>query len=248
MNIYKFFFITWDKICVFLRKFIFLFVSPKDCILCSAKTQDADLCEHCKETLKEIIPIQQRCQKCGRVLISEINLCMDCRQPDKIILQNIQSVFPLYEYQLSKKELLYRWKIKEARSLSKIFADNIAYVLNNYYKDIPIVPIPPRPDKIKRKGWDQIQELTKYLKYYHNIKVYDILQRNDNQQQKKLNRQERLEHIKSAYKIKDNIKNLPKEVILLDDIITTGSTLESCAKILKNNGIQDVKAVTLFIV
>lgn len=111
-----------------------------------------------------------------------------------------------------------------------------------------IVPVPPRKGKIRKNGWDQIEELCSFLEKRYGLKVFRLLERNTSGQQKKLSRQQRLESIKTAYSLKPGIFKLPQSVCLIDDVCTTGSTLESCAEILKKAGVQKVNAVTLFTV
>lgn len=245
MNIKKYLFIFNDNVKSLMRKFITIFISPYKCIGCEKITYDIPLCNDCLDELENIVAIENRCNKCGRELISEKNICMECRT-DENILKNIDFVFPLYQYKLWKKELLFQWKIKENRSLSKYFAKKISEIHSKYFNNIPIVPVPPRPGKIKSKGWDQIQELCNYLEYFYDVKIENVLKRINIQEQKNLNRKERLEHIEKAYAIKNTNKKLPEEVVLLDDISTTGATLESCGKILKNYGVKKVYGITLF--
>ena len=121
-----------------------------------------------------------------------------------------------------------------------------------------IVPVPPRKGKIKKNGWDQIDELTNILEKLKGITRLKLLKRISQEEQKKLNREERLETIKTAYEIVNEklfqreLKKvggkLPKSVCLIDDVCTTGATTESCAEILKRAGIEEVNVITLFIV
>lgn len=245
MNIKKYLFIFNDNLKCLLRKFLTVFISPYKCISCEKITYHFPLCSKCLVQLDNIAGMENRCSKCGKELISEKNICMDCRN-DENVLKNVDFVFPLYQYKLWKKELLFQWKIKENRSLSKYFAKKIAQIHNLYFNKIPIVPVPPRPGKIKKNGWDQIQELCNYLEYYHNIRIQHVLKRINIDEQKSLNRKERLEHIEKAYIIKNNKIKLPEEIVLLDDISTTGATLESCGKILKNYGVKKIYGITLF--
>lgn len=140
------------------------------------------------------------------------------------------------------------------RSLSEYFSDLVAEALSLNNIKI-IVPIPPRPGKIRENGWDQIDELCKFLKYKHNIQVLYLLKRNTKKQQKKLDRIGRLENIDLSYsmadekKLRKELRDLQKdelEVCLIDDVATTGSTLEGCSKLLKNYGIKKVHAITIF--
>ena len=87
-----------------------------------------------------------------------------------------------------------------------------------------------------------------FLEKRYGLRVMRLLERNTSGQQKKLSRSQRLESIKTAYSLKPFTGLLPQEVTLVDDVCTTGSTLESCAEILKSAGIEKVHAVTLFTV
>ena len=121
-----------------------------------------------------------------------------------------------------------------------------------------IIPVPPRPGKISEKGWDQIEELCKILEYFYGIKVFRILKRNTSKQQKKLNRTERLQTIGSAYslqnqnvikkELKKNKGVFPSEVCILDDVSTTGATLECCSKLIKEAFETKIIGITIFIV
>lgn len=196
-----------------------------------------------------------RCECCGKVLSSEKNICMKCRTNP--VLKSTDSVFPLFSYRLWNKELMYRWKMQGERSLSAVFARLMSQVLQEK-GEIFLVPVPPRKGKIKKNGWDQIEELCTFLERRYCFKVLRILQRNSSKQHKKLNRIERLESIKSSYAFKNQKEitkilkiaggKMPERVCIIDDVCTTGSTLESCAEILKGGGIKTVNAVTLFTV
>ena len=76
-----------------------------------------------------------------------------------------------------------------------------------------------------------------------------LLERTEAQQQKKLNRKQRLAHKGSSYVLNKKFSNkkLPKKVLIIDDILTTGVTLENCAITLKNAGVESICAITVFI-
>ena len=84
------------------------------------------------------------------------------------------------------------------------------------------------------------------------------MKRNTTEQQKKLHKKERLETISCAYQVEEEkiisrelkrVNNvLPEKVCLVDDVCTTGATIESCAEILKKMGIETVDVITLFVV
>jgi ComF family protein len=181
---------------------------------------------------------------------------MQCRS--KKLLVHTDSVLPLYSYRLWNSVLLLRWKIDGERVLSPFFAEQLAEALSVLPQGFVVVPVPPRPRKIRKEGWDQIEELCMFLELRWKYCVCRILERSTTKEQKMLNRKERLRTIGRAYSLKTgkSLKRglrsagglLPENVCLIDDVMTTGATLECCAAVLKAAGIKKVQAVTLFIV
>ena len=181
--------------------------------------------------------------------------CMVCREEP--VLKSTDSMIPLFSYRLWNRELMFRWKMQEERNFSAMFAKLLCDVLRKTEEEF-IVPVPPRKGKIRKKGWDQIEELCTFLEKRYGFRVLRILERNTSSQQKKLTRNQRLDSIKSAYSmcsskvlertLKPLSGCLPERICLIDDVCTTGSTLESCAEILKKGGVKTVHAVTLFTV
>lgn len=129
------------------------------------------------------------------------------------------------------------------------FASLCAEALNalqKKYGDFSIVPVPPRPGKIKAEGWDQIEELSELLEMSHGFSVLRVLERVTVVEQKSLNRDERQVSAEKSYRMRENAPALPNTICLIDDVITTGSTIESCASALKKSGAKTVFAVSLF--
>ena len=201
-----------------------------------------------------------RCEKCGKPLVSEIGLCSACRNSP--VVSSAERIFPLQTYRLWKKDLLFSWKMLDRRALSPYFARLVSRKIsqieriNNMEKNsLPIVPVPPRPGKIRERGWDQIDELCRLASSVSSRKILPVLERLSKIQQKKLDRSERLETIGSAYRAIPEEAFLkvcggkpPDCAVLVDDVMTTGATLEDCAKILKEMGVSRVFCVTLFVV
>lgn len=143
---------------------------------------------------------------------------------------------------------MFKWKKENFRNLSYVFADVIDQFIKNQLsgskEELFLVPVPPRPKKLVKKGWDQINDLADILS--KKYKVLKILERTGEGEQKKLSKQERLGTQEVAYRLKENVSQIPESVILLDDVVTTGATLEKCAGILKENGVKKVTAIALF--
>lgn len=223
------------------------------CVICGNKTSVAPLCRTCFRNMMLMSNGKRRCRICGKELLSMEEVCCSCRESS--VIEHCDKVLPIFSYRLWNKELLYLWKIKGERSLSRVFAKVLDCELKNLSFDA-IVPVPPRPGKIKEKGWDQIEDLVLYLEHFYGYKVLRLLERKTVFQQKKLDREERLASMESSYFFKSdddlrkclNNQSLPEKVCLIDDVSTTGATLERCSKILKEAGIKSVTGLTLFVV
>jgi len=231
-----------------LRKFLFHavnFLFPGLCALCGKSFIYADeiryaLCIKCRLS---IIPVQDnKCNICGKPLISCKDTCLECRNTQR----SYDRLWVLYPYIGKYRKLLTAYKFGKRLALSVFLAEKIMETIKNnpVLKDAVIVPVPPRPGKIKYLGWDQIDYLSKVLKKYSgNQTVSYCLKRSKSKIQKRLNRTQRIENLKGRIYLK---KSAPKTVLLIDDVTTTGSTMEVCAHVLKEGGSKKVYAVSLF--
>lgn len=252
------FFFEVKEFFVSAVRLLYVFISGGEkCAVCGSLVFLKPVCKACMNKHFSVSKLmeKERCACCGKELVSMKGKCMVCRENP--VLKSTDCVIPLFSYRLWNRELMFRWKMQEERAFSPLFAGLLSDVLRKSGAEV-IVPVPPRKGKIRRNGWDQIEEISTYLQKRYDFRVLRILERNTSKQQKKLSRSQRLESIKSAYSmcsqkaLKSALKpfsgRLPDTVWLVDDVCTTGSTLESCAEILKKEGIQTVNAVTLFTV
>lgn len=252
----SFFFELKQKL-IFVFRIIFVNLSGgEECLVCGSFCNVMPLCKECCNVYYNIESrlALRRCAVCGKTLVSEKEICLECRKTS--VYKHTDTVLPLYEYRLWNKELLFKWKILGIRSLSPFFAAQIHRALELHGWNV-VVPVPPRKGKIARKGWDQIEEICCFLeKRYHSL-VLRLLQRNsDTVEQKTLDRSGRLLTIGKSFvvappevfmkQLKKNRGVIPEEVCLLDDILTTGSTAESCATVLKEGGVKKVDVLALF--
>ena len=249
----KKYFIAKQKIKSILRCGINFVSDKQKCILCNKTSIKYSVCPECNKTFYSVANNDTKiCKICGKTLVSEDELCFDCRENP--VLKTTEHVFTLYSYRLWNVTLMIRWKLDEDRSLSQFFSEKIHQKImelscgNSDFQDIVLVPVPPRPGKIKEKGWDQVRDLCDYLQYKYGHKIDDCLVRNTVVEQKKLDKEERLSTIENAYSYKNENFLQNVNVCIIDDVITTGSTIECCARILKNHGAKKVYAISLFIV
>ncbi len=219
-------------------------LAPHVCVRCGSASSYI-LCPSCLYVYMHPNYEIQRCKNCGKQLISEQSLCINCREEPLLI--HTDSVYPIHSYRSWKKELLFKWKIEGDRTFSLKAAELCHEVLTSKYFNIPLVPVPPRPGKIRNKGWDQINDICCLLNRVYGHRILKLLIRNEKKQQKTLTREERIHQMGLLYGINSKTLIIPEEVVLIDDLMTTGVTVENCASILKKSGVGKVHVVTLFI-
>jgi ComF family protein len=233
-----------------IKKLYFLvkgFLFPAFCAICedslfSSSEIRYGLCDDCLSSLN--ITEEKKCFLCGKPLISEKEKCLPCRNGTNHSYDRLWVLFP---YAGKYNKLLKEYKFKKKLNLAEFFTEKIISVLreNPELKDAVIVPVPPRPGKINELGWDQIDYLIKRLKKNINTEnaIKHCLKRKKSKIQKYLSRTERIENLKGRIFLKGKS---PKTALVIDDIITTGSTMEVCASVLKKNGTEKVYGLCLF--
>ena len=241
-----------------MRLFFTYISGGTECIFCDAQCFVMPLCSACRTRLFSKISeiFTHRCRICGRHIVSEKDICLSCRENN--IFGSCDGIFSVFSYRLWNKELLFKWKIEGVRAFSPFFArivhNVLCYIEEKFNcRNVAIVPVPPRPGKISETGWDQIDELCQFLACKYGRKILPVLQRISAQQQKKLDRNSRLEKTKNAYVfapenvfLNRNDEIFSEPVIILDDVMTTGATVEKCASLLKSAGFKKVWVLTLF--
>ena len=214
-------------------------------MLCGELVENADfsrdipLCGSCRERIAEIGG--QRCKICGRELYSEQETCYDCRGRDRACSQ----VYPLFSYRGGVAALMRGYKSSKRISLAAFWATLMARVIDERWPGTAIVPVPPRPEKIAKREWDQIESIALVLEK-NGYGIERILERKASLQQKRLNKEMRKVNAEKAYSLMSSApKVLPTAVVLIDDVYTTGATIEACAAALREGGVADIAALVI---
>lgn len=222
---------------------------PVHCVLCGNLTgftpwYPACICTTCASVLQPIKP--PICRLCGRELVSEHEICTGCRE-NPIDLACIR---PMFMYRGTVAQLMHAYKKDGRRSLARFWA----FLLGQFIAQLtdldglPLVPVPPRPERIRKGGFDQIGLICNILAEEQRVRILPILERrSQGREQKLLRRQERWENALTAYAIKkartDRVP--PSKVVLLDDVVTTGATLSGCTAVLQQYGIQVAAGIVI---
>jgi len=207
----------------------------------------------------DYLAMEKRCEICGRQLISEKGSCLSCREKSLPANEACDSglIRPraLFPYTGMFKTILASYKFGKSLALGKFFTRCLLdeSLRITAFKGASWVPVPPKPGKIKRQGWDQIEFLAALLEKSNKnskdkiaegkLPVCRCLKRLPSRSQKELNREERRGNLKD--RIVCSIK-APRIALIFDDVITTGATLNSCAEALLENGAEKVYGLCLF--
>jgi len=133
-------------------------------------------------------------------------------------------------------------------------ADLLAYLLINlwrkqqtYHDEIAVISVPSHIKKWQRRGYNQAHLLAKKFAEHYNSAYFPdaILRTNDSGSQVGLTGKQRRKNLKQAYTLTTKTVKLPDEVILLDDVVTTGTTVNSICQLLKQQGVQRVTVLSI---
>lgn len=218
---------------------------PRRCPVCDRPVDKMGryICKKCRNKIQYIQ--SPFCMKCGKSLKDEaMEYCEDCKNATHLFERGRA----LYEYD-TVKGAIYRFKYENRKEYAEFFGKELAGKLGKEmlgWKADAIVPVPLHKDKEKQRGYNQATLLAKELGNELNMPVYEkiIYRTKPTTPQKNLNGKERQNNLKNAFKIRQNDVKL-KTVIVVDDIYTTGTTMNELAGCLKSAGTEKVYCISL---
>lgn len=224
------------------------FLYPKKCVQCG-KVGDF-LCPKCFSYLS--FDVKVICLYCKRPTIDSLT------HPGCIRKYTIDGTFSSIPYNKTAQKLIYNFKYKPYLSSLSEFLGNLLYeslIQNENFGNVLsskkikkwiLIPIPLYPSKFRRRGYNQAEILAKELGKRFDIPTQNLLERTrETKTQFGLKLPERKKNIRGAFKFNLDKFEAKTGVFLVDDIVTTGSTLMEASKILKRNGAQKVIGITL---
>lgn len=224
---------------------------PRYCLVCGSLVHGQEhnahargpgpipLCGRCLSALPEITG--ERCRCCGRELLAERDLCYPCRNTP----HECREIVPLFRYKGTISLLVRQYKSGKRFSLAPFWADRMAPIIGARWPGRTIVPVPPRQEKLAHHEWDQVEAIAGCLEK-KGYPVARILRRTAALEQKRLSKDMRKTNALKGYSIAGNhALKAPRGVVLLDDVYTTGATVDACAKALMENGSEEIAAIVI---
>lgn len=235
----------------FIESFLEL-IYPEKNICCICGTYDDEIgenyiCWFCEQKFKK--PVPPTCAKCSRPINynSENNLCSDCSSDEKYF----EISKSIYMYEGLIKECIYKFKYYNKPYFYRFFGNSmIKYMKDNNYNDFNfILAVPLHSSKLRSRGYNQSELLAKYISEKLNIPYINGLKRiKKTLKQSSKSKEERKKNLTNAFIIRrsNNIELIKNNnVLLVDDVYTTGSTVNECTKVLLDYGVNKVFVLTI---
>ena len=214
---------------------------PPRCAICDKTVSSGEkhICEKCRSKLKYIEG--PTCYRCGKeVDYEEEEYCSDCKRRER----TFDKGYPVFRYTSPISDSLMSFKYFGRQEYAVYYAEAIKDRFGEELKSLKcdaLVPVPINKKKYSTRGYNQAELIAVRLGRLLDIPVVtDLLVRTSNTDpQKGLNDAEREKNLLGAFSIKKEHPEI-KSVILVDDIYTSGATIECCTKVLRSSGVERI--------
>ncbi len=218
---------------------------PNTCCFCG-KVSRTDICKECENKITYIE--EPLCKKCGKpIRYEEKEYCADCaentfsyEQGRSIWLHTGKVRWSVYQFKYHNRRIYGGFYAKEMFRLYK-------GLIKSWDIDV-IIPIPLHWRRKRKRGYNQAEIVARHLGKMTGLSVdtKSVVRVKNTRPQKELNHKQRKKNLKEAFRVTRHWKAW-KNVLLIDDIYTTGNTIDSLAKILKQHGVHKVFFLTISI-
>lgn len=207
--------------------------APLDCVGCGI--EGCVVCPSCAVLLS--VP-DSRCYRCNN-LSARGKTCVDCRVASKLI-----SVNSAVAYEGLAKDLVWRLKFGRVQAA----ADTMAMMIVERYgsqiaADVLIVPVPTASKRVRGRGYDQAVLIARAIAIRTGCLYAPLLSRVGSQEQIGAGKSQRRQQLEGVFSIKNASRVPNARLLLIDDVITTGATLETAATALVRAGARSVGAL-----
>jgi len=239
----------------FLKQLIDIIYPPR-CVVCSRflwkgplakETPSRSFCPDCTADVHSIA--SPLCPVCGQPFSSEVmedHLCEDCLTNRPFY----EAAWAPFRYEGAILKGIHRLKYGSKSFL----ADALGPLLARFAEErldrsgpVLIMPVPLHPKRLRERGFNQSLLLARHVSRALDIDLDFLSLRRVRYTlpQTRLARKERLQNVRGAFQLRDQNAVRGKSVVLVDDVVTTGNTLNECARILKKGGAQKVFGLSL---
>lgn len=238
----------------YLKEGILNLVYPFNCENCGEEIRESKgyaICENCMKQIKRIS--HPYCYHCGKPLspmvsFEEKAVCSDCYNK-KDLFYSIRSV-TYYQGVMRKciHLLKYKKQVKLIQPLGNLMINylNVNCDINIQRIDL-VIPVPLFKEDFAKRGFNQSNLLARTIADYFSISFSEdlLIKDKENLSQVGLSKTERKNNVKHVYSINSTCEIDCNNILLIDDIYTTGATVEACCKELRKAGAESIYVLTL---
>lgn len=205
--------------------------APHVCVGCGA--EGSVLSDECADTIARLPSI---CYVCGRAA-QQYRPCQKC-----ISANSPQHLWMAFAYDDLPKAVLHSYKFNEQRAAAKRIADFIDETLP-FFTESPVISFVPTATAHRRaRGFDHAEHIAKYLASKRRWRYVRLLQRTAQTRQLGATREQRRKQLKGLYRPINEHLIKGSHILLIDDVVTTGATIEECVKTLRKAGAHYIDA------
>jgi len=214
-------------------------VYPPRCVLCgSTGFNDMDICEVCYADLPWI---ESACTQCALPLAKHSGdqlKCGQCLQKPPVFDRSVS----LFSYEKEAVTLIHQLKFNEKLAYSRLLGSMLADAIDQNDIELPdcILPVPLYKKRLKLRGFNQSIELARPVANTFNIPLdmRSVKRVRDTQSQTELDKKQRRKNMRAAFEVVEPLS--AQHAVIVDDVVTTTSTVNEMARILKRAGVRRV--------
>lgn len=211
---------------MFLTERLISLVAPHTCLLCGREGKP--LCEWCQAD--HLKPLPSSCYRC-HAKTQDFATCKPCRSSSKI-----NNLWVISEYHEVTRQVTHAMKFRRNLSAARLIGQFLDEQLPHFPSSTLVTHVPTATVRRRQRGYDQAELIARTFAKRRGIPHKTLLARSGQARQVGAKRKDRKEQLRGAFRVTDPASVIDRQVLLIDDITTTGATLEEAAKIMREAG------------
>lgn len=215
-----------------LLEYILAALAPHECIVCGQ--EGTLLCEACAYETLEAVP--SRCYKCQKAT-KDFRVCDACRRHVRL-----RHVWVAYEYEGFAKQLIGLLKYERTKAAAPPIAMQLAETLPFLQPAVVITHLPTATHRQRIRGYDQSELVARAVAKQTGASYRRLLERIGQTRQVGSSRKQRIAQAQQMFRLDTKQDLTGTTIVVIDDILTTGASLEAAANVLRHSGVREVNA------